>query len=559
MKKKKRISISMKLTAMVIVPVLILGTGLSVMAQEKIKSAISEEIFRNLQTAAAGCVYTAQMEGLEESDSQQILTDYCEAVKEQAEVDVTIFKADTIYATSIRDESGKAIVGTKASDEVIAAVIDEGETYSSKDVTINGEQYYGWYLPITDSAEKVIGIAFAGHSAAYLSQTTSKTANSMTVISTIMFLAVIASGTLLSQRVGKIIQKSVGYVKTLSEGTLDVEVDEKICSRRDDLGELNQAIVKLKQTLKGIISNISDYTLMLVANSEELNSMSDSYSQAANQIATAMDELGHSIVDLSDEVQHSNEETDNIGSGISDIAGNVAQLESAMQNTKTASQTARETVVSLSEANNASVEAVDNIVHQINVTSDAVSSIIGITAALNDITSQVNLLSLNASIEAARAGDAGRGFAVVADEIRNLADQSAASTADIMNIIDKLTEEAEKTIKLSNEVKAAITNEHTSLKNTDESFGVIQQNIETIGNALNQVNSKTIALDSSKISVVDSMSNLSAISEENAASAQEVTAGCEEMTANSTMLHTKAEEIKELAEKLTDALKFFQL
>jgi methyl-accepting chemotaxis protein len=128
-----------------------------------------------------------------------------------------------------------------------------------------------------------------------------------------------------------------------------------------------------------------------------------------------------------------------------------------------------------------------------------------------------------------------------------------------MNIIDKLTEEAEKTIKLSNEVKAAITNEHTSLKNTDESFGVIQQNIETIGNALNQVNSKTIALDSSKISVVDSMSNLSAISEENAASAQEVTAGCEEMTANSTMLHTKAEEIKELAEKLTDALKFFQL
>lgn len=558
-RKKIRINIRMKLAAMVIVPVVILGTCLSVMAQETMKEIVAKEILRNLHTAAINCYAQALEHGTLDEGAQAELQEYCEAIGEMSDVDVTIFSGDTRFATSIKDNNGEFILGTKASEEVIDATINRGENYYANDVIINGEIYYGYYMPIKSEESGVMGIAFAGHPAEYVETLVKEESSSMTIISTIAFLLVIVSGTFMSMRLGKVIAKSVGYVKQLAGGELTFDIEDKVCNRQDELGDLNKSLVDLRTTLNGLINDIAQYTSTLKSNSEELNSMSESYSQTTSQIATTIDELGHSIVNLSGEVQDCCVETDTMGTGIDDITENISELKEAMESTRTASQSARNTIISLSQANNASVEAVNNIVNQVNATGKAVSDIIGITAALNDITSQINLLSLNASIEAARAGEAGKGFAVVADEIRKLADQSAASTTDIINIIDNLTEESERTMKITNEVKEAILNEYASLKKTDESFGVIQNNIDTIGNALNEVNDKTLILDNSKISVVDSMSNLSAISEENAASAEEVTAGCEEMSANSTLLYEKAEEVRELSVKLSKALEFFKL
>lgn len=560
MKSKKRISITVRLIAMAFIPALVLGTFLSVTSKHAIEDSLRNEVMRNLNSVAESCLYMAEnYSGLMDESSLAIFQEYCDFVKDSTSVDLTFFAGDTRYATSIKDNKGNPITGTKAAEDVINTVIKGSNDYSTSDIVINEEDFFGYYIPIKDSSSNVVGMVFAGQPVSYVNEILDATTSPLTRISTIIFLIVIISSTLISHHLGRIISSSVKYVTTLSDGNLKFEINEKVCKRNDELGDLNKNILKLKNTLNNLVNDIMQYSTALDTGSDALNSMSEAYSQAAGQIASTIDELGRSVVNLSEEVQGCSHETDLIGTDIEDITNNISELRNAIQNTQSTSNSARDTVISLSNANNTSIEAVKNIVAQVNATNKAVSDITGITAALNDITSQVNLLSLNASIEAARAGDAGRGFAVVADEIRKLADQSASSTGDIINIITNLTNESERTIQLANEVSEAILLEHESLIKTGESFDIIQKNIHTIGSSVETVNAKTAQLDKSKTSVIDSMTNLSAISEENAASAEEVTAGCQEMSANSSLLHAKSEEIKDMALKLNDKLTYFEV
>lgn len=242
---------------------------------------------------------------------------------------------------------------------------------------------------------------------------------------------------------------------------------------------------------------------------------------------------------------------------IDDISENISDLRMSMEEVRKTSDETKATITELSNANISSVEAVSHIAEQVNATSSAVANITGITDTLTDITSQINLLSLNASIEAARAGEAGRGFAVVADEIRKLADQSSSSTEDIINIITNLTAESEKTLNITSEVKKAILTEKESLDKASSSFGVIQNGIDNIGKAVDLVNDKTKQLDIEKTSVVENVTDLSSISEQNAASVEEASAGCEELSATSSMLRENADAVNKLAMEIREKLDFF--
>ena len=146
-------------------------------------------------------------------------------------------------------------------------------------------------------------------------------------------------------------------------------------------------------------------------------------------------------------------------------------------------------------------KAVELIATQTEATNVSAKEIGQAVEIITNIASQTNLLSLNASIEAARAGEAGRGFAVVASEIQKLAEQSNQSAVKIQHIIDGLTVESNKTVKIMEEVKNAVSDQENKIHETKSIFGTVREGVAKSMDQINGISDESNALDLSLIHI----------------------------------------------------------
>jgi methyl-accepting chemotaxis protein len=199
---------------------------------------------------------------------------------------------------------------------------------------------------------------------------------------------------------------------------------------------------------------------------------------------------------------------------------------------------------------------VSDIVSNMN---ESVKKISTISNAINEITEQTNLLSLNASIEAARAGEAGKGFAVVADEIRKLAEQSRKSTEQIKIIIEEIQAKANVAVQAMNGTKNINLEQNQAVTKTEKIFNEILFSITTLTERVIEVKTSIDDMQVQKQSFVVQIENSSAISEETASSTEEVTASAEEVTATMDRFSHDTDELKQLSEKLMEEISKFKI
>ena len=213
----------------------------------------------------------------------------------------------------------------------------------------------------------------------------------------------------------------------------------------------------------------------------------------------------------------------------------------------------------LSVSNDKTMEAVERISAQVVATNESANKISEAVSLIKSIAEETNLLSLNASIESARAGEQGRGFAVVADQIRKLAEQSAESTASISGIIQDLLDDSETTVNIMKEVQSIVDEQSAKLAQTKVQFQNVSEGIDASSNEVEGIRGQTKECDDARAAVIDVISNLSAISEENAASTEETTASVEEMTATISLLAEEAGQLQSISKELEENIKFFKL
>ena len=218
-----------------------------------------------------------------------------------------------------------------------------------------------------------------------------------------------------------------------------------------------------------------------------------------------------------------------------------------------------ETLHELQDINAYAKESIDAIYEQTNNTNDSVHKIREATSLITSIAEETNLLSLNASIEAARAGVQGRGFAVVASQIQKLAEQTNESARHIEEIISSLLADSERAVQTMDVVKENMEKQTENVIRTDERFEEVLKGIAESLQAINRITLKTEEMDKARVNVVDTVQNLSAIAEENAASTQESSASITEISASISNIAEKAGELKDIANQMEERMQVFKL
>lgn len=535
------------------IPLVVTTLIISVSACSQLKTRLEKSVDEKLELV---CKEAQDYFGFDWTEWEEIRPsdeDYIDSLLDW-NVEMTIFKGDTRYLSSIRDESGKRISGTKAGDAVIAAVLQRKETYISHDTVINGNKYYTCYMPIMVDGE-VVGMAFAGETQKNVNaavMTSVKTLFWLAMLIAVIFIVIIILVARIVRAPFKQVADELGII---ADGNIGHEFH--IHSIIYETIAIINGTKKVQTNLRDIISETKTTAAELANNVENLDEISANLNSSAGQINTAMDELSVAATNLADNVQNVNGEMLNMGENIGVISESVESLSHSSNTISEVGDTAMKCMNGVMANSSRSVKAAEDISEQIKLTNNSIAKINEAVQFIQDITNQTQLLSLNASIEAARAGEAGKGFAVVADNIRQLSEQSSEGANSIRMLAEEIVEHSDRNVDLVNEIRDLITNEQKMIAETQASFGELSKHIQSSVGQIGEISDKTGVLDGSKMIVSGSVQDLSAISEQNAASNQEVTANIQSMVDDIHMVKDKTGQMNVLAHKLGDVISRF--
>lgn len=335
--------------------------------------------------------------------------------------------------------------------------------------------------------------------------------------------------------------------------------EDKLLSRKDETGVMSKAVSRLRKELISIIDSIKTRSAELYAASEQLDADVKDTTTTMEQVETAVGDIAQGATNQATETQAATEDVIVMGSMIEETSGEVSSLKANADGMKQTSSDAQNLLNELRQENDRTRESIDEIYRQTHTTNESAMKIKEATAIITSIAEETNLLSLNASIEAARAGDQGRGFAVVAAQIQKLAEQSSESAQKIEAITNELIKDSSEAVETMQIVKDNMDAQSDKMVQTDKMFetfnaGVISS-IESVGN----IAVKTGELDSSRVRVVDLVQNLSAIAEENAASSEETSASVTQVSDIIVDISENADKLKDIAVKLEESVQAFKL
>lgn len=571
MKDKKRLGVMAQLVMLCAIPMIIMVIVVTFYSIGRMRDLVEDSTMEGLRDLCQS-VYAAY-DAIDTGDYWQngdmlykgkyCVTEHEEIIDsfvEGSNTDVTIFYGDTRRATSLRDKStGERILGTKASDSVIAAVLEGGKTYETSDVIINGEQYYAFYMPAYDTSGRCVGMVFAGQPATEALAEINKSTLMILGMAALILAVALVVCIRIARALAKVIVQSENILSSLAEGNLDLKVSDRLLKRKDELGIMGRAVQSLLDKLQEIIGSIKQNTNTLMVKGDTLESMAAQSSTTADEISTAVEDISKGAVSMAEDIEAATLQVNNMGILIEKIVDSVQELDHLSGQMHQADTESERIIHELSESNDKTTEAIKKIEVSVHTTNESVTRIQEAVNLIASIASETSLLALNASIEAARAGEAGRGFSVVATQISKLSEDSAQSTKTIEDIIRQLTLDSEASVKVMNEVNEIIAEQQRKLDQTKEKFSDVSSGIDDSMKESRLIHDQAGECDSERGKVVDVIQSLSAVSEENAASTEETTASMQELNATINLLAEAAKELKEMAENLEEEVAFFKL
>ncbi len=477
--------------------------------------------------------------------------EFIHSFTDNTDVLATIFQNDTRITTNVQDETGKLMIGTKASNQVIKQVIDNGKPYIGT-TDILGKSAVTYYIPLKDDSGKVVGMWFVGIYTTILSEDLKGT---MITIISISIIALFL-GFLISYFIGNSISKGIKEVqnklKSIEEGKLDNDFKEKVLKRKDEIGNISRSSQNMQLKIAEIVGSIKSESNNLQNVAKQTLTYIEEVHDNIMDISSSTEELSAGMEESSASTEEMNAFTHEIEEKISGMKEKTANGETLVEEIKKrAEELKNETSTSKEQA----IHMYNNSNNQLRSSikkAKAIEEIKMLSQTILDITSQTNLLALNASIEAARAGEAGKGFAVVADQIGILADTSKEAVSKISTITEAVSEAVGGVVEYSQTLLDFVDNQVLKDYDMMVTTGVkYDDDAEQIRIVVSEINEITEVLYENIKQMRQAIEEVTTASLEGA----EGTANIAMMTSNIT---TKANEVLQESRKSRESVKHLE-
>lgn len=375
-------------------------------------------------------------------------------------------------------------------------------------------------------------------------------------ISAIVVLLAIIICFILGRRLMRPLVKVSTIIEEIANGDINADFG-MVKETNDEIGLIIEKMKELTQSLGNIVGKIRNSSDTMSANSYELNDTSSQTLAANNEISKAVEDVAEGSTGMAASISKINENLLEMSNETKDINESVNEIRNQTVAVQDSSKIMNDKIKSMqnsSQKMDEGISAISKRIETVNTTVDKVSNIVSV---IEEISSETNLLSLNASIEAARAGDAGKGFAVVAQEIRVLSDNTNTELENIKQIISSLVEECRYCVQASGTIVEDNAKQKEEIKAVLDEFGSLDEQIQKTAEKADEIEELVTAMIELNDDITKSSNSLTDVSAANAAATEEMNANIEELNAMMHGVSEMAGHMNNESDGLKEALSFF--
>ena len=561
-----------KILAITIGPVLILGIITILFTVTMVKNSMMDETKDALKgTAAATLAAYDQNTGdyLETSNGDIWKGSYnisksenlVDRIKDNTGMDVTFFYGDKRIMTSAMDENGNRILKSKAGDVIVEKVLNGGEEYFSEAVSIEGTLNYGYFMPVyqNGSDTDIVGMVFVGTNKQDKDAVVMRLLGSIVAAVVAIMLVCLLVSTKLASTISRNIRTSIKTVEKIAAGDLNVQVNNKLLKSKDEIGDLSRVTITLRDAMQRTTLEINQNVQKLLEASSLLGTAADNTNGTMNKVRTAVNRIVENSTEQAENSKSTSEHMRLMGDNITETSAEVEALNSNAAFMHESSEKAAETLTNLQRINGEVEQIIGEVQEQTNRTNDSVQQIYKATAFIASIAEETDLLSLNASIEAARAGKNGKGFAVVAEQIKKLSEQSNQSSNEIEETAMMLSEDSQKAVEIMQKMQEIIMSQSESMKDTQK---VVEEVVAQIANSMQsiqQIKETTEHLANVRNEVLQAVETLSNIAQDSVSGTKKTYEDTEEVVDTFKQVYMSAEQLREIADQLAGSVQYFHV